>query len=117
MSFFSEVAVAGATGVAGAAGVDVLRAGGRRGLLNGKYFLTVSLAAAAVIATLSGAAVLATLSMLMGKKKSTATSSYLYHIPCLLMQVLLDLWIFRILASLLGVFHLIIQQIKTSRSP
>ena len=40
--FFSEVAVAGATGVAGAAGVDVLRAGGRRGLLNGKRFLTVS---------------------------------------------------------------------------
>jgi hypothetical protein len=60
MSFFSEVAVAGATGVAGAAGVDVLRAGGRRGLLNGKRFLTVSLAAAAVLATTS---------MLMGKKK------------------------------------------------
>ena len=51
------------------------------------------------------------------KKKSTATSPYLYHIPCLLMQVLLDLWIFKILASLLGVFHLIIQQIKTARSP
>jgi len=33
------------------------------------------------------------------------------------MQVLLDLWIFRILASLLGIFHLIIQQIKTARSP
>jgi len=63
---FSEVAVAG---TAGAAGVDVLKVDGRRGLLNGKYFLTVSLAAAAVIATLSGAAVLATLSMLMGKKK------------------------------------------------
>jgi hypothetical protein len=61
---FFEVAVAGATGVAGAAGVDVLRAGGRRGLLNGKRFLTVSLAAAAVLATTS---------MLMGKKKSTAT--------------------------------------------
>ena len=76
MSFFSEVAVAGATGVAGAAGVDVLRAGGRRGLLNGKHFLAVSLSAAAVIATLQ--------SMLVGKKKkSTATSPYLCHIPCL----------------------------------
>ena len=74
MHVFYEVAVAGATGVAGAAGVDVLRAGGRRGLLNGKRFLTVSLAAAAVLATTS---------MLMGKKKSTATSPYLYHIPCL----------------------------------
>jgi hypothetical protein len=52
--------VAGATGVAGAAGVDVLRAGGRRGLLNGKCFLTVSFAVAAVLATLS---------MLVGKKK------------------------------------------------
>ena len=41
MHVFYEVAVAGATGVAGAAGVDVLRAGGRRGLLNGKRFLTV----------------------------------------------------------------------------
>ena len=38
MHVFSEVAVAGATGVAGAAGVDVLRAGGRRGLLNGICF-------------------------------------------------------------------------------
>ena len=54
-----------------------------------------------------------TTSLMMGKKKSTATSAYLYHIPCHLMQVLLDLWIFRLLASLLGVFHLIIQQIKT----
>ena len=33
------------------------------------------------------------------------------------MQILLELWIFRILASLLGVFHLIIQQINTARSP
>ena len=57
MHVFTKVAVAGATG---AAGVDVLRAGGRRGLLNGKRFLTVSLAAAAVLATTS---------MLMGKKK------------------------------------------------
>ena len=58
MHVFTEVAVAGATG---AAGVDVLRAGGRRGLLNGKHFLAVSLSAAAVIATLQ--------SMLVGKKK------------------------------------------------
>ena len=50
MHVFSEVAVAGATG---AAGVDVLRVDGRRGVLNGKCFFTVSLAAAAVIATLS----------------------------------------------------------------
>ena len=35
--FFSEVAVAGA---AGAAGVDVLRVDGRRGLLNGKCFFS-----------------------------------------------------------------------------
>jgi len=33
---FTEVAVAGATGAAGAAGVDVLRVDGCRGLLNGK---------------------------------------------------------------------------------
>ena len=58
--FFPEVEVAGATGVAGVAGVDVLRAGGRMGLLNGKHFLTVSSAAAAIIATIS---------MLVGKKK------------------------------------------------
>jgi len=69
MSFFSEVAVAGATGVAGAAGVDVLRAGGRRGLLNGKRFLTVSLAAAAVIATLP---------MLVGKKKNPPPLHHTY---------------------------------------
>jgi len=55
---FSEVAVAGA---AGAAGVDVLRVDGRRGLLNGKCFFTVSLTAAAVLATMS---------MLVGKKKN-----------------------------------------------
>ena len=55
MHIFSEVAVAGA------AGVDVLRVDGRRGLLNGKFTVhLVSLAAAAVIATLS---------MLVGKKK------------------------------------------------
>ena len=55
--FFSEVAVAG---VAGAAGVDVLRVDGHRGLLIGKCFFTVSLTAAAVLATMS---------MLVGKKK------------------------------------------------
>jgi len=53
--FFSEVAVAGA------AGVDVLRVGGRRGLLNGKGVFTISLAAAAILATMS---------MLVGKKKN-----------------------------------------------
>ena len=52
--FFPEVAVAGA------AGVDVLRVGGRRGLLNGKGVFTISLAAAAILATMS---------MLVGKKK------------------------------------------------
>jgi hypothetical protein len=64
------------------------------------------------------AAILATSSMLVSKKKkSTATSPNLHHVPCLLMQLLLDLWIFRILASLLGVFHLIIQQFNTAISP
>ena len=108
MHVFTEVAVAGATGLAGAAGVDVLRAGGRRGLLNGKHFLTVSLSAAAVIATLS---------MLVGKKKNPPPLHLTYVTSLVFMQVLLDLWIFRILAFLLGVFHLIIQQIKTVRSP
>jgi len=107
-SFFSEVAVAGA---AGAAGVDVLRVDGRRGLLNGKCSFTVHLV------SLAAAAVLATMSMLMGKKKNPPPLHLTYVTSLVFMQVLLDLWIFRILAFLLGVFHMIIQQIKTSRSP
>jgi len=101
--FFSEVAVAGA------AGVDVLRVGGRRGLLNSKGVFHDFFGSGSNFSNNVNAG--------GQKKKSTATSPYLCHIPCLLMQVLLDLWIFRILASLLGVFHLIIQQIKTARSP
>ena len=93
---------------ADAEGVDVWRVDGRRWLLNGKGVFTISLAAAAVLATTS---------MLMGKKKIHRHFTLLISHSLSYMQVLLNLWIFKIFASLLGVFHLIIQQIKTVRSP
>ena len=105
MHVFTEVAVAGA---AGAAGVDVLRVDGCRGLLNGKCIFNCFFGSGSSYSNIVNAG---------GQKKNPPPLHLTYVTSLVFMQVLLDLWIFRILAFLLGVFHLIIQQIKTVRSP